>query len=114
MINYFFTTNKNLINELNTIISVIESSFNCLMHTTNPLPTTLTYIHGYIGIQYYNNTSYIQITFFENSNEYTLKDSNNNIIYQAQPLNSIPTKEQIEQVISQYLWGEEKWIVIFY
>ncbi len=101
MITYSFSI-KNTQN-FQTIINAIESAFSALMHTTNPLPSSLTYINGSLGLSTSPNGSTLYVYFFENENEYQLKNSSGTVIYQSKPLSSIPSQSQIENTIGGYL-----------
>ncbi len=86
-----------------SIINAIESSFSALMHTENTLPSSLTYINGSVGLSSSPNGSLLYVYFFENENEYELKNSSGTIVYQAKSLASIPSQSQVENVIGGYL-----------
>ncbi len=101
MITYTFSI-KNTQN-FQTILNTIETSFSALMHTTNPLPSSLTYINGSVGLSSSPNGSTLYVYFFENENEYQLKDSSGTVIYQSKPLSSIPTQSQVQNAIGGYL-----------
>ena len=101
MITYSFSF-KNTQN-FTEIISTIESTFSAIMHTVNPLSTSLTYINGTISKSEspLGNTLYVH--FYENANEYQLKDSSGNVIYQSKSLSTIPTQTQIQNAIGDLL-----------
>ncbi len=86
-----------------TIISTLESTFSALMHTTNPLPSSLTYVNGAVGISSSPSGSTLYVYFFENQSEYQLKDSSGNTVYQAQPLANIPSETEVYNAISGLL-----------
>jgi hypothetical protein len=73
------------------------------MHATNPLPTSLTYINGAItkAKSPLGNTLYVH--FYENANEYQLKDSSGNVIYQSKALSSIPIQSDVQNAIEGLL-----------
>ncbi len=102
MITYNFNS-MNAQKNFSQILSTIESTFNCLMHTTNPLPSSLTNINGYIGLSCSPYGCIVYIGFYENSNEYNLNNSSNTVIYQSQPLTTIPTQEQVLNAIQNLL-----------
>lgn len=101
MITYSFSI-KNTQN-FSEITSTIESTFSALMHIVSPLPTNLTYINGSLGLSGspLGNTLYVQ--FYENANEYQLKNSSGTIIYQSQALTTIPTQTQVQNAIGDLL-----------
>ena len=98
-------------NNLQKIVSLLENKYSVLMHESETLPSTLTMINGFVGITriIYNyissslNNSYtestLHVVFFE-SNNYAKKDSSGNIIYQGQPLSTIPSESEIKTLIS--------------
>ena len=81
------------------IISTIESTFSAIMHTVNPLPTSLTYINGTISKSESPSGNTLYVHFYENNTEYQLKDSSENVIYQSKPLSTIPTQSQVLNAI---------------
>ena len=101
MITYSFVF-KNTQN-FTSIISAIESSFSALMHTVNPLPTSLTYINGTITKAESPLGNMLYVHFYENANEYQLKNSSGNVIYQSQALATIPTQTQVQDAIGDLL-----------
>lgn len=101
MITYQFgTTNPQ---NFQKIISAIESSFSALMHTVSPLPTSLTYINGAITLSGSPSGNTLYVHFYENANEYQLKDNSGNMIYQSQALTTIPTETQVQTAIGDLL-----------
>lgn len=101
MITYqFSTTNPQ---NYQKIISTLESSFSAFMHNVNPLPSSLTYINGSIGIANSPSKSIIYVYFYESTDNYQLKDSSGNVIYQSKPLSTIPTQSQIQNAIGDLL-----------
>ena len=101
MITYQFgTTNPQ---NFQKIISAIESSFSALMHTVSPLPTSLTYINGAITLSGSPSGNTLYVHFYENNNEYQLKDNSGNMIYQSQALTTIPTETQVQTAIGDLL-----------
>ena len=101
MITYQFgTTNPQ---NFQKIISTLESSFSALMHTVNPLPSSLTYINGSVGISSSPNSSTIYVNFYESTDNYQLKDISGNVIYQSKPLSTIPTQSQVQNAIGGLL-----------
>ena len=101
MITYQFgTTNPQ---NFQKIISAIESSFSALMHTVSPLPTSLTYINGAITLSGSPSGNKLYVHFYENANEYQLKDNSGNMIYQSQALTTIPTETQVQTAIGDLL-----------
>ena len=101
MITYRFnTTNQK---NFQKIISAIETTFSALMHTVNPLPSSLTYINGYVGLSSSPSESIIHVNFFETTDNYQLKDSSGNVIYQSQAFATIPTQTQVQNVIGDLL-----------
>ena len=101
MITYSFVF-KNIQN-LAEIISAIESTFSALMHTVNPLPTSLTYINGAITWSGSASGNMLNVHFYENANEYQLKNSSGNVIYQSKALATIPTQTQVQNAIGDLL-----------
>ncbi len=101
MITYSFSITNT--QNFQTIINTLETTYSALMHTTNPLPSSLTYINGAVGLSSSPNNSMLYIYFFENENEYQLKDSSGTVVYQAKPLATIPSQSQIENIIGGYL-----------
>ena len=101
MITYRFnTTNPK---NFQKIISAIETTFSALMHTVSPLPTSLTYINGAITLSSSPSGNTLYVHFYENNNEYQLKDSSENVIYQSKPLSTIPTQSQVQNAIGDLL-----------
>ena len=101
MITYQFgTTNPQ---NFQKIISAIESSFSALMHTVSPLPTSLTYINGAITLSGSPSGNTLYVHFYENANEYQLKDNSGNMIYQSKALATIPTQTQVQDAIGDLL-----------
>ena len=101
MITYSFSF-KNIQN-FAEIISTIESTFSALMHSASPLPTSLTYINGAITWSGSSSGNMLYVHFYENANEYQLKDSSGNVIYQSQALATIPTQTQVQNAIGDLL-----------
>ena len=85
------------------IISTLESSFSAVMHTVSPLPTSLTYINGAITLSSSPSGNTLYVHFYENNNEYQLKDSSGNVIYQSQALVTIPNQAQLQNAIGDLL-----------
>ena len=85
------------------IISTLESSFSAIMHNVNPLPSSLTYINGSVGIANSPTESIIYVYFYESTDNYQLKDSSGNVIYQSKPLSTIPTQSQVQNTIGDLL-----------
>ena len=85
------------------IISALESSFSALMHTVNPLPSSLTYINGNVALSSSPQGQAIYVNFYESTDNYQLKDSSGNVIYQSKPLSTIPTQTQIQNAIGDLL-----------
>ena len=101
MITYQFgTTNPQ---NFQKIISALESSFSAVMHSINPLPSILTYINGNVGLSNSSQSSTICVNFYESIDNYQLKDSLGNIIYQSKPLSTIPTQSQVQNAIGDLL-----------
>ena len=101
MITYqFSTTNPQ---NFQKIISALESNFSTLMHTVNPLPSSLTYINGNVALSSSPQGTAIYVNFYESTDNYQLKDSSGNVIYQSQPLSTIPTQTQIQNAIGDLL-----------
>ena len=101
MITYqFSTTNPQ---NFQKIISALESSFSALMHTISPLPSSLTYINGNVGLSSSPQGSTIYVNFYESTDNYQLKDSSGNVIYQSKPLSTIPTQSQVQNAIGDLL-----------
>ena len=101
MISYqFSTTNPQ---NFQKIISTIESSFTALMHTVNPLPSSLTYINGNVGLSSSPKGSTIYVNFYESTDSYQLKDSSGNVVYQSQALTTIPSQTQVQNAIGDLL-----------
>lgn len=101
MITYQFST-ANLQN-FQKIISVLETTFSALMHTVNPLPSVLTYINGSVGISQSPTSATIYVNFYESADNFQLKDSSGNLIYQSQALATIPTQTQVQDAIGDLL-----------
>ena len=97
MITYSFSF-KNTQN-FTEIISTLESSFSALMHTVNPMPSSLTYINGSLGISSSPTWDIIYVYFYESTDNYQLKDSSGNVMYQSKPLSTIPTQSQVLNAI---------------
>ena len=101
MITYQFkTTNPQ---NFQKIISTLESSFSTLMHTVSPLPSSLTYINGNVGLSGSPSESIIHVNFYESTDNYQLKDSSGNVIYQSKSLSMIPTQSQVQNAIGDLL-----------
>lgn len=112
MIEYKFPISKP--NNLQQIVSLLESKYSILMHESKILPSTRTVINGFLGIQmiphnYFVTSlnqpfieSILHIIFFE-SNNYSRLDNNGNIIYQSRPLTPIPSQSEIETLISELI-----------
>jgi hypothetical protein len=73
------------------------------MHTVNPLPTSLTYINGAITWSGSSSGNTLNVHFYENANEYQLKDSSGNVIYQSKALSAIPTQTHVQNAIGDLL-----------
>ncbi len=101
MITYSFVF-KNIQN-FTSIISTVESAFSTLMHTVNPLPTSLTYINGSLGLSGSPSGNMLYIQFFESTDNYQVKDSSGTVIYQSQALATIPTQTQVQDAIGDLL-----------
>lgn len=101
MITYSFSI-KNTQN-FSEITSTIESSFSAMMHTISPLPTSLTYINGSLGLSSSPSGNILYVQFYENANDYQLKNSSGNVIYQSQALATIPTQSQVQNAIGDLL-----------
>ncbi|MEM4067793.1 MAG: hypothetical protein QXV17_13135 [Candidatus Micrarchaeaceae archaeon] len=98
MITYTFSTTKNP--SLSQIISALSSY---TMSYSTPLSSNTT-INGSIGLSMKNNVVVsIQITFFENVNEYSWKDTISGYTVTAQPLTTIPSQLVIQNLIGDYL-----------
>ena len=101
MITYqFSTTNPQ---NFQKIISTIESSFSALMHSVSPLPSSLTYINGNVGLSSSPKGSTIYVNFYESTDSYQLKDSSGNVVYQSQALATIPSQTQVQNAIGDLL-----------
>ena len=101
MITYqFSTTNPQ---NFQKIISTIESSFSALMHSVSPLPSSLTYINGNVGLSSSPKGSTIYVNFYESTDSYQLKDSSGNVVYQSQALATIPSPTQVQNAIGDLL-----------
>ena len=101
MITYQFNTANP--QNFQKIISRVESSFSALIHTVNPLPSSLTYINGNVALSSSSQGSMIYINFYESTDNYQLKDSSGNVIYQSKPLSTIPTQSQVQNAIGDLL-----------
>lgn len=101
MITYQFST----LNPQNfqKIITQLETSFSALMHTVNPLPSSLTYINGSVGISSSPSWDIIYVYFYESTDNYQLKDSSGNVIYQSKALATIPNQVQVQTAIGDLL-----------
>ncbi|MEM3872987.1 MAG: hypothetical protein QXE05_10560 [Nitrososphaeria archaeon] len=98
MITYTFLTTKNP--SLNQIISALSSY---IMSYSTPFSSNTT-INGSIGLSMKNNVVVnIQITLFENANEYSWKDTITGYNVTAQPLATIPSQLEIQNLIGDYL-----------
>ena len=82
------------------IVSLIETKYSIVMHTENPLPSSLTFIRGSLGLSSSPSGSIIFITFFESSTEYSLSNDSKTIVYQSLPMTIIPTELEIKTLIS--------------
>ena len=101
MITYqFSTTNPH---NYQKIISTLESNFSALMHSVSPMPSSLTYINGNVGLSRSLKNSTIYVNFYESTDSYQLKDSSGNVIYQSKPLSTIPTQSQVQNAIGDLL-----------
>ena len=98
MIQYSFPTAQP--QNFQKIVSLIEKKYSIVMHTENPLPTTLTDIQGSLGLSSSPSGSIIYITFFESSTEYSLSINNKSVVYQSEPMPTIPTESEIKTLIS--------------
>ena len=85
------------------IIALIESNYNAMMHSINPLPSTLININGYVGLSTSPNGLMLYVNFFETISEYSLKNSTGNIIYQSKPMVGIPQQSDIRAIIERLL-----------
>ena len=101
MITYQFNTANP--QNFQKIISTLESSFSTLMHTVSPLPSSLTYINGNVGLSSSSQGSTIYVNFYESTDNYQLKDSLGNVIYQSKALTTIPTQSQVQDAIGDLL-----------
>ena len=90
-------------NNFQNIASLIESKYSILMHTENPLPTTLTDIQGSLGLSNSPSGSILYITFFDSTTEYSLTDSSKTVVYQSKPMPVIPTESEIKTLISRLI-----------
>ena len=97
MIQYSFPTAQP--QNFQKIISLIETKYSIVMHTENPLPSTLTNIQGSLGLSNSPSGSIIFITFFESSTEYSLSNDSKTIVYQSLPMTIIPTELKIQELI---------------
>ncbi|MEM3908011.1 MAG: hypothetical protein QXZ17_14335 [Nitrososphaerota archaeon] len=96
MITYIFSTTKNP--SLNQVISALSS----YVMSYPSLLTADTTINGSIGIAMKNGIAQnIQIIFFENASEYSYTDPNTKYTVSAQPPTSIPSRSEIENLLSQ-------------
>ena len=96
---------------LQKIVTLIENKYSVLMHESETLPSTLTLINGFVGItsrihdyiasslNHSYTESTLHVVFFE-TNNYAKRDSNGNIVYQGQPLSTIPNKTEIESLLT--------------
>ena len=101
MITYSFPI-KNSQN-FSQIVSALEIAFSAVMHTTSPLPTSLTDINGSVGMVCSPEGCILYVYFYENANEYQLKNSSGNVIYQSKALTTIPSKTEVQNVIGDLL-----------
>jgi len=97
MIQYSFLTTQP--QNYQKIVSLIESHYSILMHTSNPLPTTLTDIQGSLGLSSSPSSSVLYITFFDSSTEYSLSNSNKSVVYHSKPMSTIPTEVEIKSLL---------------
>ncbi|MEM3860062.1 MAG: hypothetical protein QW478_11785 [Candidatus Micrarchaeaceae archaeon] len=96
MITYTFPTSKNP-----TLSQVINALSFYVMSYSSPINSNST-INGSIGLSMQNGiVQNIQIIFFENANEYSYTDPNTKYTVSAQPLSSIPSQSEIENLLSQ-------------
>ena len=101
MITYqFSTTNPQ---NFQKIISALESSFSALMHSTNPLPSSLVYINGNVGLSCSPKGCTIYVNIYDSTDNYKLKDSSGNVIYQSKQLSTIPSQTQVQNAIGDLL-----------
>ena len=98
MIQYSFPTVQP--QNFRKIVSLIETNYSILMHTSNPLPSTLTSIQGSLGLSSSPSGSIIYITFFDSPSEYSLANDSKTVIYQSKSMSKIPSKLEIEMLIS--------------
>ena len=82
------------------IVTLIESNYSVLMHTSIPLPTSLTNIQGSLGLSSSPSGSILYITFFDSPSEYSLSDTSKTVIYQSKPMSKIPSESEIKTLIS--------------
>ena len=101
MIQYLFPTTQP--QNFQKIVSMIESNYSILMHTENPLPSTLTDIQGSLGLSSSPSGSILYITFFDSTTEYSLTDSSKTVVYQSKPMSVIPTESEIKTLISRLI-----------
>ena len=85
------------------IISAIEFTFSATMHSMNPLPSSLTYINGNVALSSSSQGSTIYVNFYESTDNYQMKDSSGNVIYQSKSLSMIPTQSQVQNAIGDLL-----------
>ncbi|MEM3872669.1 MAG: hypothetical protein QXE05_08935 [Nitrososphaeria archaeon] len=96
MITYTFSTSKNP-----TLAQLISALSSYVMSYSTPLSANTT-INGSIGLSMQNGIVHnIQIIFFENASEYSYTDPSTGYKVTAQPLSSIPSQSEIENLLSQ-------------
>ena len=98
MIQYSFSISQP--QNFQKIVSLIETNYSILMHTSNPLPSTLTNIQGSLGLSSSPSGSIIYITFFDSPSEYSLANDSKTIIYQSKPIPKIPNESEIKTLIT--------------
>jgi len=106
MITYSFTTTKNP--TIQQVVQALESAFQGLKMSTyppKPYPTSNTqiHVHGYVAISSTPAQSNIIVGFFEYTGEwdgYDVTQNNVTIDYISDVYPSIPTKAQVENVLS--------------
>ena len=101
MITYQFSTANP--QNFQKIISAFETSFSALIHSVSPLPSILTYINGNVGLSSSPSGNTIYVNFYESTDNYQLKDSLGNVIYQSKALTTIPTQSQVQDAIGDLL-----------
>ena len=88
---------------INGIMYCLYCSAYLFTKKLSPLPSSLTYINGNVGLSGSPKGSTIYVNFYESTDSYQLKDSSGNVIYQSQALTTIPSQTQVQNAIGDLL-----------